>query len=60
MDRTDDGVSESVVAWIYDRYREGVGWQRGLHSYGCHAWDCDTTAGHFSSSGPYLSHHQHP
>jgi len=73
MSRTDGGSSEGVVAWIYWKQPcPGCGYLTDQHSYetrysanhihvdGCESWDCDTTAGHISSPGPYLAHHSHP
>lgn len=73
MTRTDGGSSEGIVAHIYNHTPcPGCGWftdthssetrytANHIHTDGCHAWDCDTTAGHISSPAPYLGHHSHP
>lgn len=67
MTRDDGGHhGTGVVAWIT---YSGWPWQEHssevryaayhVHTDGCEGAICRTHAGHFSSPGPYLGHHQH-
>lgn len=67
MTRTDGGGSEGVVAYLYNCGSGGIchsGPTRysgnHVHVNGCESLFCGTGGGHFSSPGPFMSHHGHP
>ena len=66
MTRTDGGSSRGVIAaiWTFDgrRYHgDDLGYEANhVHLDGQDGFATNTVAGHYSSPGPYLGHHEHP